>query len=85
MKKILMLCILISLIALSHCGNVVIGNGNRVKGDKNIINHSDRNDVHGNSNDIAYGYQNRVIGDMNQLFKTYNLQVQGNLHKFSGN
>jgi hypothetical protein len=36
--------------AMTNCGNVVIGNGNCVKGENNVIDHGDGNKVEGSDN-----------------------------------
>ena len=46
--------LLVSFLAhMASTGNVVIGNGNTVRGTDNIINHGDRNDVDGNGNTVT--------------------------------
>lgn len=51
MKLIAIICV--SFLAhMVFTGNVVIGNGNSVRGTDNIINHGDDNDVDGNGNTV---------------------------------
>ena len=46
--------LLVSFLAhMVSTGNVIIGNGNNVRGTDNVINHGDRNDVDGNGNTVT--------------------------------
>ena len=72
---LLVLCVLAT-IAMS--GNVVIGNGNCVHGNSNVIRNGHGNNVKGDGNEINEGIRNDIMGDLNSLFRTKNLKVEGN-------
>lgn len=74
--------ILLCLAGLSHCGNVVIGNGNCVQGENNVINHGDGNNIIGSDNALRDSFRNQILGNLNNIFKSNNLQVQGNGYNF---
>ena len=74
--------ILFSLAVLSHCGNVVIGNGNSVQGENNVINHGDGNSIVGSDNALTESFRNQILGNLNNIFRSNNLQVQGNGYNF---
>jgi hypothetical protein len=74
---------LLLLSTLSHCGNVVIGNGNNVKGNGNCIDHGDGNSLTGNDNQLRDSFRNQILGSLNGLFKTNGLQLQGNGFDYS--
>lgn len=77
MKLIIILSLF--LVAKMGCsGNIVIGNGNNVRGTGNVINSGDRNNVDGNHNAITQGYNNQIYGSLNKLFKEKNIYIQGN-------
>ena len=73
------------LLALSMCGNVVVGNGNNVCGNDNVINHGDGNQVEGNGNELAHSMRNSILGNLNSLFRTNNLKVHGDEHHYEEN
>ena len=75
--------LLVSFLAhMVSTGNVIIGNGNNVRGTDNVINHGDRNDVDGNGNTVTEGYNNEIWGNLNQLFRQRNIYIQGNGLKY---
>lgn len=66
------------LLALSHCGNVIVGNGNRVQGDGNVINHGDGNSVTGDANYLRESFRNQILGNLNQFLRTNDVALNGN-------
>lgn len=74
--------ILLGLATLSQCGNVVIGNGNCVQGENNVINHGDGNNIIGSDNALRDSFRNQILGNLNNIFRSNNLQVQGNGYNF---
>lgn len=79
----LSLLILLGLAVLSHCGNVVIGNGNCVQGENNVINHGDGNNIVGSDNTLRESFRNQILGNLNNIFRSNNLHVQGNGYNFA--
>lgn len=76
MKAIYILAVYM-LLALAYGGNVVIGNGNCIKGDHNVIKHGDGNRIEGNRNELTEASKNAILGNLNELFRINNLQIHG--------
>jgi hypothetical protein len=74
--------LLFLLAVLSNCGNVVIGDGNRVHGDGNCIKNGDGNTVRGNGNTLSDSYRNQILGDLNAFFMTNGMNLQGNRYYY---
>ncbi len=70
------------LLVLGLTGNVVVGNGNNVSGNNNVIRHGDGNNIQGNRNQIEEGFRNAILGNLNSLFRTNNLQIEGDCHHY---
>lgn len=68
---------------LSHCGNVIIGDGNCVNGNNNILRNSHGNNVRGNNNSLEKSLRNQIAGDWNRLFATNDIKIHGHDHYFT--
>ena len=55
--------LLILLAACVSAGNMVIGNGNCIRGDHNLIHHGDHNSIVGNNDQIIEGFRNKILGN----------------------
>lgn len=79
--KSIAICIL-SLAFASRCGNVIVGDGNRVTGDNNILRNSHGNRIEGSNNYLQESLRNQIMGDWNRLYATQGINIQGHDHLF---
>lgn len=74
---------LLLFISLTHSGNIVIGNCNKVTGNHNIIEHGDGNNIEGDRNILRESFRDQIIGNLNNLFKTNGIQVYGDGYTYT--
>ena len=57
--------LLLILISTINCGSVIIGNGNKVRGNNVLIHNGNNNQINGNGNIVRNGDNNNIAGNGN--------------------
>lgn len=74
---------LICMAVFGNCGNVIVGNGNRVIGNNNVLHNSNGNHIDGDNNFLRDSLRNQINGDWNRFYSTNDLLIHGHDHYFN--